>query len=172
MFEDILLQRTEKLIKHCSELGVGITTVESCTGGLLSALLTSVSGASEAIHSNIIVYDNAAKQHYVQVQPDTLRSYGAVSEEVAGEMAWGRSTALQSFNNFKHVVSLSITGIAGPNGGTKDKPVGTVCFGCAVDNSINTKTYHFDGFRHQVRMHAVRQAVRLLEEAVKKIEQS
>ncbi len=171
MFEELLLQRIEKLIKICAARKIGVTTVESCTGGLLSALLTSVSGSSAVIHSNMITYDNAAKIRYAAVDPQTLEAHGAVSEEVAGEMAVGGAHALQEFDAFDYVISVSITGIAGPEGGTKEKPVGMVCFGCALGNAVETTTYHFDGFRNQVRLHAVRQAVRLIENAVKKIEQ-
>ena len=172
MFEELLFQRVKKLIALCAAHHIGITTIESCTGGLLSALLTSTPGSSSVIHSNIVTYHNDAKIRYVGVDPQTLRAYGAVSEETAREMALGGVQALTPFEAFSHIISLSITGVAGPDGGTKDKPVGTVCFGCAVGDMVHSTTYHFDGFRDQVRMHAVRQAIRLIEQEIKKIEQS
>lgn len=113
----------QQLGKLCLEHNVSIALAESCTGGLLSTWLTEASGASQWFCGSACVYSNDAKVGVLGVNKDVISRYGAVSEEVAREMAMGAQTRYAS------VLTLSITGIAGPFGGSSEKPVGMVCFG-------------------------------------------
>ena len=128
-----------------------ITCAESCTGGLLAAELTSIAGSSAFFERAYITYSNQAKEQLVNVNSDTLRHYGAVSEEVVREMALGALIAAKSD------YALSISGIAGPDGGTADKPV----------QRIWAKQYHFKGDRKAVREQAVQYALAILEHYLK-----
>lgn len=123
-----------------------LTLAESCTGGLISALITNTAGSSAWFDSGLVTYSNQAKQDLLKVQEATLTQYGAVSEQVAMEMAIG---ALQQGRS---TIAASITGIAGPDGGTAAKPVGTVCFAWTSDELPSiSKTYLFQGDREQIR---------------------
>ena len=135
----------EKLIHLLIEKGLKISTAESCTGGLLSALLTNVSGASEVLDECIVTYSNAVKERELSVKHDTLEKYGAVSYQTAEQMALGIC------NHTGADVGIGITGIAGPTGGTKEKPVGTVFIGIAVKASVTVYENHFNGDRDSVR---------------------
>lgn len=130
-----------------------IALAESCTGGLVCATLTDLAGSSQWFERGFITYSNEAKTECLGVPAKLIESYGAVSEEVAFAMADG---ALQASGAN---VAISITGIAGPSGGSPEKPVGTVCFGWAIENSstesrVICKTIHFDGDRNAVREQA------------------
>ena len=125
-----------------------VSLAESCTGGLVSATLTELAGSSEWFERGYITYSNEAKTECLDVPAQLIESYGAVSEPVAKAMAEGARI------NSGSDVAISITGIAGPSGGTAEKPVGTVCFGWATENQTLTKTMHFDGDRQAVRQQA------------------
>ena len=134
-----------------------IVTAESCTGGLLAAALTEISGSSAVVERGFIVYSNEAKIEMLGVKPELLNRFGAVSEEVAEAIAQG---ALE----FSHAdVAVSITGIAGPTGATPGKPVGLVCFALATRAGT---TFHyprqFNGSRDDVRLRSVHEALQLL----------
>ncbi len=133
-----------------------ITCAESCTGGLLSAALTEMPGSSAFFDRSFITYSNQAKQQLLNVNADTLRHYGAVSEETVREMALGALIAT------KCDYALSISGIAGPDGGSADKPVGTVWFGFATKQRIWAKHQLFQGNRSQIRQQAVQYALAIL----------
>lgn len=122
---------------------------ESCTGGLASGLMTEISGSSAWFDSGLVVYSNQAKQDLLNVSAESLRQYGAVSEQVAIEMAMG------ALNQGRASIAASVTGIAGPNGGTKEKPVGTVCFAWAVSGTTSTTTKHFYGNRQDIREQSI-----------------
>lgn len=123
-----------------------LTLAESCTGGLISALITNTAGSSAWFESGLVTYSNQAKQDLLKVKETTLTQYGAVSEQVAMEMAIG---ALQQGRS---TIAASVTGIAGPDGGTAAKPVGTVCFAWTSDDLTSiSKTYLFQGNREQIR---------------------
>jgi nicotinamide-nucleotide amidase len=132
-----------------------LATAESCTGGWVAQCLTSLAGASAWFERGFVVYSNAAKTQMLGVAETTLAQYGAVSEPVASAMAQGAITHSPA------QWSLAITGIAGPGGGTADKPVGTVCFawGHRADGSKNiqltSRTCHLDGDRRHIRQQAV-----------------
>ena len=125
-----------------------VSLAESCTGGLVSATLTELAGSSEWFERGYITYSNEAKTECLEVPARLIESHGAVSELVAKAMAEGARI------NSGSDVAISITGIAGPSGGTTEKPVGTVCFGWATENQTFTKTVHFDGDRQAVRQQA------------------
>ena len=125
-----------------------VSLAESCTGGLVSATLTELAGSSEWFERGYITYSNEAKTECLEVPARLIESHGAVSELVAKAMAEGARI------NSGSDVAISITGIAGPSGGTAEKPVGTVCFGWATENQTFTKTVHFDGDRQAVRQQA------------------
>lgn len=126
-----------------------LTTAESCTGGLLAANITEVAGSSAWFERGFVTYSNAAKMDLLGVNADTLANHGAVSEAVAQEMAEG---ALQ---NSQAQVAIAVTGVAGPTGGTVDKPVGMVCFAWAVkDQATQRRTQQFSGDRNAVRQQA------------------
>jgi nicotinamide-nucleotide amidase len=123
-----------------------LTLAESCTGGLISALITNTAGSSAWFDSGWVSYSNQAKQDLLKVKEITLMQYGAVSEKVAMEMAIG---ALQQGRS---TFAASVTGIAGPEGGTPAKPVGTVCFAWTSNDLPSiSKTYLFQGNREQIR---------------------
>ena len=125
-----------------------VSLAESCTGGLVSATLTELAGSSDWFERGYITYSNEAKTECLDVPAQLIESHGAVSELVAKAMAAG--ARINSGSN----VAISITGIAGPSGGTAEKPVGTVCFGWATENQTLSKTMHFDGDRQAIRQQA------------------
>lgn len=126
-----------------------IATVESCTGGLIARALTETPGSSQWFDRGFVTYSNEAKIDMVGVSAQTLAAFGAVSEPTALEMAGG------ALARSRARMSLSVTGVAGPGGGSADKPVGTVCFGWAVaDGRTRTTTRRFDGDRAAVRWQA------------------
>lgn len=133
--------------------GFTMTTAESCTGGMLSARMINVPGVSEVFRAGFITYANEAKRDIIGVQAETLEKYGAVSTQTAEEMAAGAARAAGAD------VAVSITGIAGPDGGTKEKPVGLVYIGCFVNGKVTVKEYHFSGNRMKVRESTVAAAL-------------
>ncbi len=122
---------------------------ESCTGGLIAAAITSVSGSSAWFDRGFTTYSNEAKIAMLGVRAATLRAHGAVSEETASEMVRGALAHSDATHAF------SVTGVAGPSGGTATKPVGTVCFGFATKSEVRTLTQRFAGDRAAVREQSV-----------------
>lgn len=137
-----------------------ISTVESCTGGLVAARLINVAGVSEVFKSGYIAYSNKAKRRLLGIKKSLLVKHGAVSKETAREMAKG--AALIS----KADVTVSVTGIAGPDGGTEEKPVGLVYIGCSVCGKVTVKEYHFSGSRAKIRESTVSAALTLMRECI------
>ena len=133
-----------------------ISTAESCTGGLLAGRIINVPGASNVIGEGFITYSNDAKRKYLGVKKSTLKKFGAVSEQCAKEMVKGLLAAT------KADVGLVTTGIAGPDGGTEEKPVGLVYIGCNVCGKIKVKKYIFEGDRRQIRDSATEKALVLV----------
>ena len=134
--------------KHLSDLlvskGLTISVAESCTGGSLSSSLTSISGASSYFNCGFITYRNQSKIDMLGVSPESIEMYGAVSEKVAHEMVTGAGQ--RSHSN----LAVSITGIAGPSGGSASKPVGMVCIGFFFDGNVTTTTQFFSGSRSDI----------------------
>lgn len=131
------------------ERGYSISTAESCTGGLLSYALTSISGASTYFMGGIVAYSNAIKEQFLGVQAKTLLDHGAVSQETALEMADGVRTKLGTD------VGLSTTGVAGPTGGRPEKPVGLVWIGISTPASSRAFECHFEGERLEIMKETV-----------------
>lgn len=146
----------EKVVKELQNRGYTITTAESCTGGLLAGRILNVSGASEVYNEGHITYSNEAKERLLGVSHDTLERYGAVSRQTAGEMAKGAALAANA------QVGLSTTGIAGPSGGTPEKPVGLVYVGCCLNGVVTVEECRFHGNREENRNAAVEAALQLL----------
>ena len=138
-----------------------LVTAESCTGGWAAQVVTSVAGSSAWFEHGFVTYSNDAKRELLGVQENTLRAHGAVSEETAREMAQG------ALRRGKGTVSLAVTGVAGPGGGSPEKPVGTVCFAWASARSVRSETQQFSGDRESVRrqsvVHALEGVLRHLE---------
>ena len=146
----------EKIVMTLKEKGYTITTAESCTGGLLAGRILNVSGASEVYNEGHITYSNEAKERILGVKHDTLEMYGAVSKETAGEMAIGAARAANAN------VGLSTTGIAGPGGGTPEKPVGLIYVGCSYNGEVEVRECRFNGNREENRNAAVEAGLQLL----------
>lgn len=148
------------VLDKARSLGIKIATAESCTGGLIAGALTDVAGSSDVFDRGFVTYSNAAKQQMLGVKAQTLRSFGAVSEQVAAEMAAG------ALRKSDAALSVSVTGIAGP-GGSEHKPEGRVCFGVARDATVQTETVDFGALgRENVRRATIEHALALLEAAL------
>ncbi len=137
----------KQLGELCAAQQVRIALAESCTGGMVSSLITEVAGSSAWFLGGAVVYSNLAKKNILQVDPVVLEKQGAVSEAVALQMAKGAMT------QFESDIALSITGVAGPHGGTEAKPVGVVCFALVDRRSgfAETKTQYFMSGRDWIR---------------------
>ncbi|HEX8376674.1 MAG TPA: competence/damage-inducible protein A [Pedobacter sp.] len=144
------------ILDFMEEKGLTLSVAESCTGGYLSHLLTQHAGSSAVFLGGAVTYSNNLKTNLLSVSPATIEKSGAVSEGTVKEMAWG------SLNNFKSNYSIGVSGIAGPGGGTQDKPVGTVWVAVAGPNGIVTKKYHFGSRRAQNIERAAINALTLL----------
>lgn len=139
-----------------TKLGLTITTAESCTGGGLSYWLTQIPGSSNWFERGFVTYSNAAKMEMLGVQAQTLERFGAVSEETAREMAAGALAHSQAD------VSVAITGIAGPDGGSADKPVGTVWIAWQWTDHLHAQAYLFTGSREEIRVQTINAALHYL----------
>lgn len=135
---------------------LSVTCAESCTGGMLSARLINIPGVSEVYKCGYVTYSNKAKRKILGVKKSTLQKYGAVSPQTAEEMAKGAAFM------YKADVSVSVTGIAGPDGGTPEKPVGLVYIACNVKGNVTVQEYHFIGNRAKIRESAVTSALILM----------
>lgn len=152
-------QQLEALAAQVGELlktnGQKLATAESCTGGWVAQCLTAVAGSSDWFERGFVTYSNEAKSEMLGVDAHTLLAQGAVSEATAAAMAVG------ALRHSHADWALAITGVAGPTGGSPDKPVGTVCFGwAAADGRVDTQTVRFQGDRQQVRAQSVAHALR------------
>ena len=136
--------KAKKLTELLTSKNMSIAIAESCTGGSLSSSLTSIPGASSYFNCGFITYSNESKINMLNVDSQTIELFGAVSEKVAYEMAMGAG------QNSKSHLAISVTGIAGPSGGTPEKPVGMVCFGFYVDGNVTTMTQFFSGVRSEI----------------------
>lgn len=125
------------VLAYLKERGWHITFAESCTGGLLASSLVDLPSASSVLNESYVTYANESKTALCGVLPETLSAHGAVSEQTAGEMAAGAARRAHA------EIAVSVSGIAGPEGGTAKKPVGTVCFGFSLPSGVQTTTAHF-----------------------------
>lgn len=159
--EDVTLE--EAVVELLKEKNFTLTTAESCTGGLLAGRIMNVAGASSVYCEGYITYADAAKEKLLGVNKSTLESYGAVSRETAHEMAEGAAKAANAD------AAVSVTGIAGPGGGTEEKPVGLVYIGCYVRGRVRTEEFYLTGNRQKNRDYAVVRALTLLREELLRI---
>ena len=161
MFTPALTARAAALIARYASLGLKVATAESCTGGLVAALLTEIPGSSAVLERGFVTYSNDAKRELLGVPAATLEAHGAVSEATARAMAQGALAASHA------QVAVSVTGVAGPDGGTAEKPVGLVHFACAGPGvAIAAIERRFgDLGRSAIRTASVEQALDLLERA-------
>jgi nicotinamide-nucleotide amidase len=161
MFPSDLIERATALIARYRAAGLMAATAESCTGGLIAGLLTEIPGSSNVLERGFVVYSNAAKQELLGVPAETLLEHGAVSEETARAMAEGALRASRAD------VAASVTGVAGPDGGTAAKPVGLVHFACARRGAptVAREERFGDIGREAVRLASVRVGLDLLEAA-------
>jgi nicotinamide-nucleotide amidase len=146
-----LLRLSSKLGYLLNERGLSIATAESCTGGLLSHILTGVSGSSGYFIGGVVAYSNHIKEQVLGVSENTLIGFSAVSEQTAIEMAKGIS------EKFNTSIGLSTTGIAGPSGGTPEKPVGLVWIGIHFNNETKAFECHFKGERNSIKADTVKE---------------
>ena len=147
------MSRAKDIVEQASAAGIVIATAESCTGGMISAAITDIAGSSRVLDRGFVTYSNAAKMDMLGVSAETLDTHGAVSEQVAAEMAAG---ALKYSNA---TLTVSVTGIAGP-GGSDFKPEGHVCFGLATEDGVETHQVDFGplgraGVRDATVLHAL-----------------
>ena len=152
----------EKLVKELAQLGVTVATAESCTGGNIAHLITALPGASAYFLGGIVSYANEVKQHVLGVSAEDLQQYGAVSEPVAKQMAEGARQAIGA------QWAVSTTGIAGPDGGTPQKPVGTVWIAIAGPHGVKAQEFHFSATRERNIEKASFTALQWLTEEIKK----
>jgi nicotinamide-nucleotide amidase len=138
--------------------GERLVSAESCTGGWVAQVVTATAGSSAWFERGLVTYSNEAKEELLGVRGETLQRYGAVSEETAREMALG------ALGRSRGTVALSVTGIAGPSGGSAEKPVGTVCFAWARQGRVQSETRRFAGDRESVRKQSVIRALEGLAE--------
>ena len=154
----IILQSSERLISEAKKLNIIISTAESCTGGMLASFLTSIQGSSAVFDRGFITYSNSSKIDLLNVNPNTIDNFGAVSDKTAREMALG------AVKNSKANLAASITGVAGPEGGTKVNPVGTVHIATSNSNNIiNSRKFIIkDKGRDYIRKMASLEAINML----------
>jgi nicotinamide-nucleotide amidase len=146
----------EKLSKKLLQDGYKLATAESCTGGLISAACTTLAGSSDWFDGGFVTYSNNAKTQQLGVDAQLIAEHGAVSEPVARAMAFG------AIRHSMAQVSIAVTGIAGPSGGSAVKPVGTVWFGFSIHGTLHSEMRRFDGDRAAVREATVRHALQRL----------
>lgn len=161
MIDAAILAQAAALLERCRAAGVMVATAESCTGGLIAATLTAIAGSSDVVERGFVTYSNDAKTELVGVDPRLIRAHGAVSEPVARAMAEGAIAQSRAH------VAISVTGVAGPGGGSPAKPVGLVWFGCARWGGPTVSLSHvFPGDRTDIRRATVAEALRLVGEAL------
>lgn len=150
MDDNYLLDLADQLGAALKAHNLTLALAESCTGGMAAQTVTAIAGSSAWFDRGFVTYSNQSKQEMLNVATKTISTYGAVSEQTATEMALG------ALKNSHAKIAGSITGIAGPDGGTSDKPVGTVCFAwVGINQPLQTITQHFHGDRHAIRQQAV-----------------
>ncbi len=162
---EIALQQTktaERLLEAAREKGIHLATAESCTGGLIGARITAIPGSSDAFEGGVISYSYDVKEAELGVSHESLSQYGAVSEQVALQMAEGARRSVLGGYDDSHAVAVAVTGVAGP-GFSEGKPAGTVWFGIAGRGPAEAHVCHFSGSRQEVREQTVLEALKMLE---------
>ena len=161
MFGAALLDQAREVLDAARARNIRLVTAESCTGGLIAALLTEIPGSSDVVERGFVTYSNEAKQEALGVPAALLRKYGAVSDHVARAMADG------ALRHARAQWAIAVTGVAGPGGGSAEKPVGLVYIALTNGHDISSHEYRFgDIGRNEVRLATVREAVKLLAAAL------
>jgi PncC family amidohydrolase len=158
MFDDSLLLKAKNLIKILQATKTKLVSAESCSGGLVASLITEISGASQVFDRGFVTYCNESKVSDLGVEEKTLENFGAVSRQVAKEMALG------AIKNSNAALSIATTGVAGPNGGSLIKPVGLVYIASynKLNDNLAVKEFNFSGDRGEVRLQTVEAAINTL----------
>ncbi len=157
MIPDALLTDAETLLAACRAKGIMLATAESCTGGLIAAVLTAIAGSSDVVDRGFVTYSNEAKNELIGVPMPLISANGAVSEEVARAMAEG------ALARSRATIAVSVTGVAGPGGGTAEKPVGLVCFGLAKKGQpVISERHVLGGDRAGIRAATVARALAMI----------
>ena len=159
MWEKINKQ-SEILFHNCLEKKLTVTTAESCTGGMIASSIVSVSGSSAIFKSSVVTYSNEMKSKILNIPLKSINENGAVSKVIAYTMAYNVLGLMNSD------ISIAVTGIAGPGGGSKNKPVGLVYIGIGTKQNIVTKRYLFKGNRLKIRQETTLEALKLLNEII------
>jgi nicotinamide-nucleotide amidase len=160
VFSPEILSLAETVLQRCRSRGWRLATAESCTSGMVAAALTAIAGSSDVVERGFVTYSNEAKSQMLGVPPATIAAHGAVSAETAAAMAKG------ALAHAPVDVAVSVTGVAGPGGGSAEKPVGVIVIGLARrDGACHTERRIFAGDRGAVREAAARRALELLAEA-------
>jgi PncC family amidohydrolase len=160
------MQTDQELAAGLRELGFSLALAESCTGGMIAARITALAGSSAYFHGGVVAYSNQVKAEVLQVPQALLLEHGAVSEPVAQAMAEGVRALMGSD------LALSVTGIAGPDGGTAEKPVGTVFLALVDQRGCQVEQLWFAGDRHRVRQQTVDQAIIMLKKRLEALKRS
>jgi PncC family amidohydrolase len=155
-FNSSIIKKAQEIILIAAQKNLKIVTAESCTGGLLSAIFTEISGSSRVFERGFVSYSNEAKSEILGVDPKIIEEYGAVSKETAQKMAIG------ALKNSKAQISLAITGIAGPEGGSQEKPVGLVYIAIADENKVLARKFNFAGSRSEIRKQAIIESLNII----------
>lgn len=150
----------EVVVALLKKYNLTLVTAESVTGGLFAGRIINVAGASDVLKVGFITYSNKAKRKYLDVQKSTLKKYGEVSKQTAKEMARGAAIGADSDT------AIAFTGLAGPSGGTEEKPIGLVYIACYVKEKITVEEFHFEGERQDVREAAVKSGLELLRRCI------
>lgn len=158
MYPDINYSQANALLNNYKNKGLKLTTAESCTGGMIAALLTEIAGASDVFECGFVTYSNQSKINLLGVDAALIEEYGAVSEEVAKAMAQG------AIKKTGADIAVAVTGIAGPGGGTVQKPVGLVYIAVATKSKTTCEENIFTGDRHNIRLSSVTYALKMLQE--------
>lgn len=156
MFSEHLKRQAKTVLQRCRRQELKIATAESCTGGVLAALLTDIPGSSAVFERGYVTYSNESKIKLLGVSRGLIKKYGVVSKQVATSMAEG------ALKYSRTDMAVAITGIAGPDGGSQEKPVGLVYIAVAHDNDLTVEEHFFEGDRDTVRLSAVTRALELL----------
>jgi nicotinamide-nucleotide amidase len=159
VFDPETIELATSVLAACRIRGWRIATAESCTGGLVAAALTAIAGSSDVVDRGFVTYSNAAKMELLGVPETTLAAVGAVSAETALAMAAG------AVSRARADLTVSVTGIAGPGGGSAEKPVGLIYLGFATKTACRSERHVFPGDRHAIRRAAMIRALEMLKEA-------
>ena len=152
---DKINKQSEELLKICKLNKISVTTAESCTGGMIASSIVSINGSSSIFKSGIVTYSNESKAEFLKIPLKLINENGAVSETIAFQMA---KNVLSIMNSS---LSIAVTGIAGPSGGSNDKPVGLVWIAIGTKENVITKKYLFQGNRLKIRQQTTLEALKL-----------